>query len=78
MLILLTPKHIDGRFRIAAIDRSTREVLRFELSSGYETIWLEHRIETELDSEFTNGIAQRFTRQYYVSLSPGWYLVRYQ
>ena len=68
----------DDRFRIAAIDRSKREIMRFELSSGYETIWLEHRIDSELDTEFTNGIEQSFTRQYYVSLSPSWYLVRDQ
>ncbi len=77
-LILLTPKPIDDRFRIAAIDRSKREILRFELSSGYETIWLEHRFDSELDTEFTNGIDRNFTRQYYVSLSPSWFLVRYQ
>jgi hypothetical protein len=77
-LILLTPMPIDGRFRIAAIDRSKNGVLRFELSSGFETIWLEHRIDSGLDMEFTNGIEQSFVREHYVSLSRGWYLVRYQ
>ena len=77
-LLLLTPMPIDNHFCLAAIDRSSEEVMRFELSSGYETIWLEHRVANQLDSEFTNGISQKFTRQYYVSISPGWYLVRYQ
>lgn len=77
-LILLTPKPIDDRFRIAAIDRSKRDVLRFQLSSGYETIWLEHRIDSGLETEFTNGIDQNYTRQYYISLLPSWFLVRYQ
>lgn len=77
-LILLTPMPIDDRFSIAAIDRSEQDILRFELSSGYETIWLEHRIDSSLDAEFTNGIEQSFKRQHFVALSPNWYLVRYQ
>jgi hypothetical protein len=77
-LILLTPKPIDDRFRIAAIDRSTSDVLRFQLSSGFENIWLEHRADAKLETEFTNGIEQSYSRQYYVTLSPSWFLVRYQ
>ncbi len=77
-LILLTPKPVDSRFRIAAIDRSNKGVMRFELSSGHEKIWLEHRSDIKLDDDFTNGIDQKLTRQYYISLSPIWYLVRYQ
>ncbi|HUP78861.1 MAG TPA: hypothetical protein VM260_09920 [Pirellula sp.] len=77
-LILLTPKPVDGRFRIAAIDRSKKGIWRFELSSGYEKIWLEHRGDSKLDDEFTNGIDQKLIRQYYITLSPSWFLVRYQ
>lgn len=77
-LILLTPKPVDARFRIAAIDRSNKDVMRIELSSGYEKIWLEHRSDLKLDDEFINGIAQKLTRRYSISLTPSWYLVRYE
>jgi hypothetical protein len=77
-LILLTPKPIDDRFRIAAIDRSKSDVLRFQLSSGFDAIWLEHRMDSKLETEFTNGIDQSYARQYSVTLSPTWFLVRYQ
>jgi hypothetical protein len=77
-LILLTPKPVDERLRIAAIDRSSGEILRFELSSGYETIWLEHRTDSQLPNDFSNGIHQKFTRQYSLPMSSHWFLVRYQ
>ena len=77
-LILLTPKPVDDRICIAAIDRSRKGVLRFELSTGYDTIWLEHRTDSALDAKFINGIEEDYTLQHYVSLSPSWFLVRYQ
>jgi hypothetical protein len=77
-LILLTPRPINRHFYIAAIDRSQSGALRFELSSGFETIWLEHHNAPLIDDEFTNGIQQHFVRQHSVSLSRNWYLVRYR
>lgn len=77
-LILLTPKPVDDRFRIAAVDRSPGEILRFELSSGYETIWLEHRTDSQAPDDFANGIHQNYTPQYSLPMSSQWFLVRYE
>ena len=79
-LILLKPAATDEQgMWLAAIDRDPRDgTLRFELSDGYQTLWLEHPSGTDSHPEsFTNGIGARYDLETWIKVNPAWRLSRY-
>lgn len=79
-LILLTPMAIgDGSHSLAAVDRGSQGKLRFELSDGLESLWLEWspQIDTT-ETEFSNGIGETYFHERSIDLKGSWTLSRYR
>lgn len=80
-LILLKPAATsEHRMWLAAIDRDPRDgTLRFELSDGFQTLWLEHPNSLEpLPGSFTNGIGAQYDVETWIKVNPAWRLSRYR
>jgi hypothetical protein len=80
-LILLKPAATgDPQRWLSAIDRAESDgVLRFELSDGYQTFWLEqHDAALMPPPSFTNGIGSQYQVENWIRLNPRWRLARYR
>ncbi|GAB5405571.1 MAG: hypothetical protein Aurels2KO_38020 [Aureliella sp.] len=78
-LILLKPIPIGHQFgSLAAIDRGSDGQLRFELSRGTDSMWLEwsaHGAPTQ--TNFTNGIGSVYRRGETISVDSNWRVSRF-
>lgn len=80
-LILLRPAEVGHQRRyLAAVDRDpNRGVLRFEVSDGYQTFWLEHFSHgADRPKSFTNGIGAEYEVDSWIGLNSQWRLSRYR
>ncbi|MBL8892082.1 MAG: hypothetical protein JNL67_19055 [Planctomycetaceae bacterium] len=80
-LILLRPTRLgDQRRYLATVDRDReRGVLRFEVSDGYQTFWLEHQPPgTDRPGSFVNGIGAQYEIESWIGLNSQWRLSRYR
>jgi hypothetical protein len=80
-LILLRPAELGDQSRyLAAVDRDRRlGVLRFEVSDGFQTFWLEQVSHgTDRPGSFTNGIGAEYEVESWIGLNSQWRLSRYR
>jgi hypothetical protein len=78
-LILLRPAKLgDEPGYLAAVDRDRqRGVLRFEVTDGYQTFWLEHQPRgTDRPGSFVNGIGAQYEVESWIGLNSQWRLSR--
>ncbi|MEW4486517.1 hypothetical protein AB1L42_00465 [Thalassoglobus sp. JC818] len=63
--------------RVAAVERTPGESIRFQLSGGKGDLWFEWRSEGTVPTGFTGGLQQGYTPKAYFEVSDQLFLVRY-
>ncbi|MCR9295660.1 MAG: hypothetical protein NXI32_23320 [bacterium] len=79
-LILLTPMSLghDG-VRLAAVDRDKDGTLRFELSRGDESLWLEWSPQNRVrKTSFVDGVGGSYRQQRTIAIDRNWTVARYE
>ena len=79
-LILLKPGLTSqATYSLMAIDRDPMGHLRFEISDGERTFWLEYGRDSQaISSTYTNGIGVRQERERSIPVNARWQLARYR
>lgn len=78
ILILLTPHRVADGTYISSIERTGAQIIRFELSDGQHSIWIELHKDGSIPEEFTSGLGDESTVVREIHVDRDWYLVRYQ
>lgn len=77
ILVLLMPHQVAEQTYISTIDRSGTSILRFQLSDGQHSIWIELHKDGSIPEKFTSGLGAKNIVDHKIEVAGGWYLVRY-
>jgi hypothetical protein len=64
--------------RFSAVERSSDDVIRFELAGNEAGAWLEWRADDRPPQPFKSGLEMHYNVSRHERLAPHWYLVRYR